>query len=440
MNFFVADVRTGVGPFVAIYLAKNHWTPVQIGVSLAAAELAGVLTQAPGGALVDRLRSKRALMIVALCVLSVCALLIARFPQPGIVDTAQVLLGMTGSIFGPGISAITLGLVGHAVLGARTGRNASFGSAGNLIAAVTMGLIGYYDSTRTIFYFVALLSVPTIFAVLGIRGDEIDFERARGGTSGKSVAGGISGLKKLFSDKRIGIFAAMTILFHTANGAMLASMGEIVSAKAIRSSDLWMGSFVTVPQIVMALIGATVGKMADKYGRKPVLLAGFVFLPIRAILASVSQNPEWLTAVQVLDGISAGVFGIVGVLMIADCTEGTGHYNLALGTMGAAVGIGASISTVVAGVAVQHSGFKLAFLALGAFGVLSTLILWLKMPETRPVSPRSPTPVIPAHARQASATRQTWFKAVNFNFGFISRPGRVVRSHGRARLRSGKES
>ncbi len=164
---------------------------------------------------------------------------------------------------------------------------------------------------------------------------------------------------------------------------MLACTGEIVSKSAAKSSDLWMGTFVTVPQIVMAVIGASVGEIADAYGRKPILLLGFIFLPLRAILAAFTADPRWLTALQVLDGFSAGIFGIVGVLMIADLTEGTGHYNLALGTMGAAVGIGASLSTAAEGWVVQHSGFHAAFLTLSIFGLIWFLVLWWFMPETR---------------------------------------------------------
>src|SRR4051795_6186658 len=172
-NFFISDVRTGVGPFIAIYLSNMHWNVAQIGVALTIAEVAGVLTQAPGGALMDSLRSRRAALAIAVVLLSISALLLALFPNLWVVFTAQAVLGVTGSVFGPGISAITLGLVGYKCLGVRTGRNAGFGSAGNVVAAASMGAIGYFLGIRSIFFLVAILTVPTILCLSAIRGDEI---------------------------------------------------------------------------------------------------------------------------------------------------------------------------------------------------------------------------------------------------------------------------
>ncbi len=385
LNFFIADVRTGVGPFVAIYLANNKWNPTQVGMALTAAELAGVITQAPGGALTDRIPSKRLIVGVGLLLLTISALCIALFPNLPVVITAQSVLGITGSMFGPGISAITLGLIGYKCLGARTGRNAGFGSAGNVVAAVSMGLVGYYWSTKAIFFMVAILSVPSMISLLCIRGDEIDPERARGvdvdHLHGKPVKS--PSLRELFCDRRLLIFAVLTIFFHLGNGAMLAQMGELMAKGREKQSALWMSAIVTVPQIIMALIGPSVGKIADAYGRKPILVFGFIFLPLRAVLCALTSNPYYYVGFQVFDGLAAGIFGIVGVLMIADLTRGSGRYNFALGTIGAAVGVGASISTTAAGFITTHYGFPAAFMSLALSGFIALLVLWLYMPETR---------------------------------------------------------
>jgi MFS family permease len=381
LNFFLSDVRTGVGPFVAIYLSGAHWSVARIGIALTAAEVAGVLTQAPGGALIDRLRSKRLVIGVAVLVLAGCSFLMSFITTMPVILACQAGLGVTGSIFGPGISAITLGLVGHACFGYRTGRNASFASAGNIFAAVTMGLLGYWFATRSIFYLVVLLAVPTLFCLLRIRPEEIDYDLARGGVAGKETTGGAI---QLLKDRRLAIFALMTVLFHLANGAMLATAGEMLTRSSTNRAVLSMGALVTVPQIVMALIGAPVGKIADLRGRKPILLVGFALLPLRAILFAFVRNAYWLIGLQVLDGFSAGIFLIAGILMIADCTEGTGHFNLALGTMGAATGVGASLSTLAEGFVVQRFGYTLGFLGLALAATLAFLVLAFLMPETRP--------------------------------------------------------
>src|ERR1035438_6003627 len=180
LNFFLADVQTGVGPFLAIYLAGYAWNEQRVGLALTVGGIAGILTQTPAGALVDHLRSKRALIAAGIVALTVGALLVAFVPTFWSVMSAQVLVGGTSSIFGPAICAISLGIVGHRLFDLRQGRNQSFNSAGNVVAALSMGLLGYFVSNRSIFFFVAFCTLPTLFALRKIRADEIDYERACG--------------------------------------------------------------------------------------------------------------------------------------------------------------------------------------------------------------------------------------------------------------------
>src|ERR1700685_1645754 len=185
LNFFLADVQTGVGPFLAIYLAGYRWNEESVGLALTVGGIAGILTQTPAGALVDRLRSKRALIAAGIVALAVGALLIALVPSFWSVMSAQVLIGGTSSIFGPAICAVSLGIVGRQLFDRRQGRNQTFNSAGNVVAAVSMGLLGYFISNRSIFFFVSVCSLPTILSLVGIRPDQIDYERARGGKEGE---------------------------------------------------------------------------------------------------------------------------------------------------------------------------------------------------------------------------------------------------------------
>src|ERR1035441_1271137 len=160
LNFFLADVQTGVGPFLAIYLAGYRWNEESVGLALTVGGIAGILMQTPAGALIDRLRSKRALIAAGTVALAAGALLIALAPTFWSVMSAQVLIGGTSSIFGPAICAVSLGIVGHQLFDRRQGRNQSFNSAGNVVAAVSMGLLGYFVSNRSIFFFVAVCAIP----------------------------------------------------------------------------------------------------------------------------------------------------------------------------------------------------------------------------------------------------------------------------------------
>jgi MFS family permease len=188
LNFLLADVQTGVGPFLAIYLAGYGWDEQRVGIALTVGGIAGILTQTPAGALVDHLRSKRALIAAAIVALATGALLIAFLPNYWSVMSAQALIGGTSSVFGPAICAVSLGIVGHQLFDRRQGRNQAFNSAGNVAAAVSMGLLGYFVSNRSIFFFIAICAFPTILTLLLIRPEEIDYERARAGRKATKTA------------------------------------------------------------------------------------------------------------------------------------------------------------------------------------------------------------------------------------------------------------
>ena len=382
LNFLLADVRTGVGPFLAIYLAGYKWDEERVGLALTVGGIAGILTQTPAGALVDFLRSKRALVAVGVAALAAGALLIALFPSFWPLMGAQVLIGGTSSIFIPAICAMSLGIVGHAAFDTRQGRNQTFNSAGNVAAAVLMGLLGYLVSNRSIFFFVVALAVPTILILLLIKPAEIDYQLARGANDGEK-GGKAESVWVLFRDRPLVIFLTCAVMFHFANAAMLPLLGELLAKGQGRSSMLFMSACVVTTQFVITLLSSWSGRKAGTWGRKPLLLIAFGVLPIRGILYTLTSNTELLVAIQVLDGIGAGIFGVVSVLVIADLTRGTGRFKLTLGAITTAVGIGASLSQVIAGGIVHRVGSHAGFLFLAAVASAAFAILYFLMPETR---------------------------------------------------------
>jgi predicted MFS family arabinose efflux permease len=381
LNFLLADVQTGVGPFLAIYLAGYKWDEERVGLALMVGGIAGILTQTPAGALVDFLRSKRGLVGVAVTALAAGALLIALFPSFWPVMGAQVLIGGTSSVFLPAICAMSLGIVGRAAFDTRQGRNQTFNSAGNVIAAVSMGLLGYFVSNRSIFFFVAVFAIPTIFVLLLIRPADIDYEVARGATNGEK-GGKAESVRVLFQDHPLVIFLVCAVMFHFANAAMLPLLGEMLAKGQGRSSMMFMSACVVTTQFVITLIAAWSGREAGTWGRKPLLLIAFGVLPIRGVLYTLTSNTDWLVAIQIMDGVGAGIFGVVSVLVIADLTRGTGRFNLTLGAITTAVGIGAALSQVIAGSIVHHVGFRAGFLFLAGVASAAFAILYFFMPET----------------------------------------------------------
>jgi MFS family permease len=393
LAFFLADVKGGVGPFLAIYLqASRHWNSASIGMALAATAVTGVIAETPAGALVDRLRQKRELVAVAALLIAVACLATVWFWSTAGVMAAQGLVGLVGAVFQPALAGISLGLVGYERLDRRIGRNESISHAGNVVTALSAGLLGYLVSQSWIFYTVAAVSVVSAATAFAIRGDEIDYELARGGErehvtqAARNVphAGThVSGVRQLLTDRRILIFTASAVVWNFANAAMLPLVGERISVGKPQSSTLLMSAGIIVAQFVMVPVAALAGRLTDLWGHKPIFLIAFISLPIRGVLFTLSDQPSFVIPVQILDGVGAAVFGVLSVLVVADLTKGTGHFNLTQGAIATATGIGGSLSLLLAGLIVEYAGYQAAFLSLAGVATVALLIFWTLMPETK---------------------------------------------------------
>jgi MFS family permease len=381
--FLVADVQTGFGPFVSVYLTTQKWTQVDIGLVLSAAGFISLIGQMPGGALVDSARSERFVAGLGVGAICVAALAYAAMPIFPVVLSAASLQALASCVLGPAIAAISLGLVGHAAIGERLGRNARFASVGNGIAAAAMGACGYLLSARAVFIVTVLLLIPALVALRTIAGGEIDPERAHGASRRPSNKVR-SKPGDLMQSRPMLIFAGCLLLFHMANAAMLPLVGSTVTMRSPRWAELLIAACIVVPQIVVAALSPWMGRRAQIWGRRPLLLIGFAALPIRGLLFAMVNNPELLVFVQLLDGVTAAVFSVMVPLVVADITRGTGHFNLGLGIVGTFVGIGASVSATLAGYITDHFGAPWAFAGLAAIALTGWTAVWMLMPETRP--------------------------------------------------------
>ena len=382
--FFLADVQTGFGPFISVYLTSQKWTQVDIGLVLSVAGLVSLLAQVPGGALVDAARSERLVAAVALGGIAAAALAYAAWPIFPVVLAAAVLHALSSCVLGPCIIAMSLGLVGHTALGRRLGRNARFASIGNGLAAAAMGACGYVFGPRSVFLVTAALFVPTMLALSRIRPKEVDPEWAHGGPSAINVDARQATLSTLLRSRPLMILAFCALLFHLANGSMLPLVGSVVTMRSSEWATIIIAACIVVPQLVVAALSPRVGHRVEVFGRRPILLLAFFALPIRGLLFATVTNPYALVAVQLLDGITAAAMGITVPLMIADLTRGTGHFNLVQGVVATAVGIGASTSPTIAGYLTDHFGSSTAFLGLALIASLAFVAVWLLMPETKP--------------------------------------------------------
>jgi len=383
MNFFIADVQTGFGTFVAFYLAELGWPQSNIGLALSAAGIAGMISQIPGGAIADAISWKRGLAAVGVLITGASALLLGLAPNFISVFLAQILQGATAGIITPAIGAISLGLVGRRAISVRTGRNYRYAAAGHASTAALMGAAGAYVSTRSIFLAAAALCVPALIALSFIRGEEIDYARARNAAKSKDTVT-TARVLDLVKNRKLVLFTAATLLFQLADASILPVMGENLVAAKYSQAAIWMSGLIIAPQVVVAVLAPWVGFHSEKRGRRPLLLLGFGLEPIRAVLLAFTSAYPLLVVGQILSGITGAVIGVLTILVIADLTAGTGRFNLAVGAVGTMSAIAASASTSAAGFLFQAFGSRVGYLPLAAIAAAATALIWVFVSETKP--------------------------------------------------------
>lgn len=386
VNFLLADVRDGLGPYLSIYLLlAHHWDQASIGFVMAVGGIGAIVAQAPAGALVDRSTAKRALIIGGALTVTAGSLAMPLFPGLYSISVLQALTGIAGSVFAPALAAITLGVVGPRHFSRRIGRNESFNHAGNASAAAITGGLAYFFGPVVVFWVLAIMAAASVLATLRIPRDAIDHDVARGMDH---VPGGPhetpSRLAALLSNRRLMIFAATVVAFHFANAAMLPLVGQLLALHNKDIGTALMSGCIVAAQVVMVPVAYLAGAKADSWGRKPIFLLGFAVLTARGFLYTLSGNPYWLVGVQLLDGVGAGVFGALFPLVVQDVTHGSGRFNISLGAVTAATGIGAAVSNLVAGWIVVAAGYDAAFAFLGALAGAGFLLYLIAMPETAP--------------------------------------------------------
>jgi predicted MFS family arabinose efflux permease len=381
--FFLADVQTGFGPFVAVYLTTQKWTQIEIGAVLSIGGIVGLIGQMPGGAIIDAARSERLVAGLAVAAIGVSALAYVAWPIFPVIAAAATLHAAASCVLGPAIAAISLGLVGPGAIGERLGRNARFASLGNGFAAALMGACGYFLSSRSVFLATFVLVILTVIALTRIRDREIDPEQAHGAVTRAKPDPEATSVIHLLRQRPLLIFSGAVLLLQLANAAMLPLIAGIVTTRSSQWAPVLIAACIILPQAIVALTSPSVGRKAQQWGRRPLLLIGFTALAIRGALFATVSDPYLLVSVQVFDGVTAAVFGVLIPLVVADVAFGSGHFNLAQGVVGTATGIGASLSTVLAGYVSDQFGHSVAFIGLSCVGFAGLCLTWFAMPETK---------------------------------------------------------
>lgn len=383
VNFFLADVQSGLGPFLGIYLInKEGWNPASIGLVLTLGGAVGLLLNAPAGALIDRTRHKRGLLMGAAALTAVGTFVVTLTPSVTVVTSAQLMTGVAAVVLGPVIGAIALGLVGPRAFAGRTGRMQAFNHAGNVVGSTVYGLAGYLISLRAGFWIASVSGILVVIAALMIKSQLINNDLARGLAPKDAGDDQPSGLTLLLRNRPLLMLALVTMLWQLANGAMLPITGQKLAVGNSHEGALFQAALIIVAQLVMIPMAILVGRNTDRWGRKPLFIAAFVVLPIRGLLFTLAANTASIIAIQTLDGVGAGLQGALFPIMVADLTRGSGRFNVALGAATMIQGIGAAVSTTLAGAIVVAGGYATAMAALTGIAVLALILLIIGVPET----------------------------------------------------------
>jgi MFS family permease len=382
-NFFLADAAGVLGSFLATFLQQRHWRYDSIALATALGGLGTFLFQTPAGYFVDGTRKLRLWLIIASLVVGSAHGLLPLVPSRWwSVDPLMFVSGAAGALLPPLLAAIPLALVGYRRLNRVLGANQAWNHAGNIAAAATAMILVSRLSMSSVFYAVVVVSILAAASVLLVRRRDLDIGQASGlERHGAATAEQIS-MQRLLRSRTVLVLFVSTALFHFANAPVLPLVGMYL--KSLGGSDRQVAATVLTAQTVMIPVAWLAGWLCNVWGRKPVFAIGFLMLPLRIFLYSLTHSASVLVALQCLDGIGAGIYGVLIVAVCADLTRGKGHFNALNGLMATALSLGGMIGPLVAGSIIQRLGFGPAFYALSGLAAIGAIAFVLLMPETKP--------------------------------------------------------
>jgi len=376
LNFFMADMQAGIGPFLGIFLLSKGWQSGPIGTVMSLGGVAGMLMTTPAGAVIDSTNHKRRFVIIPGIFTVIASALILFSQNFWVVSLSQVATAIAGAAIGPAVVGITLGIVKQKGFNRQNGLNQAFNHAGNVVGAALSGYLGLKWGMTAVVLLAALFGVLTIFSVWMIPADSIDNKAARGMKTDAEQDEKASGLDVLLKCKPLLILAGALACFHLGNGALLPLYGMAAASKMQENAYMFVALTVIIAQLVMIVSSIAGMKIAEKKGYWMIMLVSFLSLPLRGLIASQMISEVGLYPVQILDGIGAGLQSVAVPGLVAHILNGTGRINIGQGTVMTVQGIGAALSPAIGGWIAQQMGYSAAFLILGSIAVIS-IALWI---------------------------------------------------------------
>ena len=401
LNFFIAEVVAVALPFVNDFLKDSQWRYDSIGFAAALGAFGTFLAQTPAGVLIDRVQKKRALLAAASIAVGICYFIFPSSPDyPWAVYALLFFSGVASAFFGPLLGTLALSLVGTERFGATLGMNQAWSHVGNIaVAVVTMAVAQYYG-IRVVFYTIGFVSIIAAICLIFIRGSELNKGRPASAyrkfpkpilkksalmkeePNSSQLGNQWEEFKDLFRNREIRILLISIICMHLANAPVLPLVA--LNLRAIGGTDQDLALLVFISQFAMIPIAWIAGTYCQNYGRKPFFALAFLLLPIRILLYAFIQNPKAFLAIQLLDGIGNGIYGVIIILVCNDLTRGKNTFNSLVGMTATTLALGGIIGPLAQGMITQHLGFVTSYVVFAAVAVIGAIFFLLKMPETAP--------------------------------------------------------
>ena len=384
LNFFMADVQAGIGPFLGVFLQSHGWHTEAIGAVMTLGGIAGMLATSPAGALVDATRHKRGVIVIAGVMTTLASLVLWFSHSYWMVAASQIFTAVTGAALGPAVAGVTLGIVHEKGFDRQFGRNQVANHAGNVVGAALSGWLGWRYGFSAVFTLAGMFGILTVISTLLIRRDAIDHDSARGlgGARAEEPEGEhASGFRVLLTCRPLLLLAASLAMFHLGNAAMLPLYGLAVVAAHQGNPSAFTAQTIVVAQLVMVVAACFANRLIQRIGYWGVILLAFLALPLRGLVAAMFMTAWGVWPVQALDGIGAGLQSVAVPALVVRLLQGTGRVNVGQGVVMTVQGVGAALSPALGGALAEHFGYACAFLVLGAVSI-GSLALWLLFATT----------------------------------------------------------
>lgn len=375
VNFLMADVAGGLGPFLSTWLKEvRGWNPGQIGVVIAVGSIVGAIVAGPAGAMVDRLGRPRLMLVLACVMILAGTLALLPFQAFMLVVMAQVIVAAGGALGVPATTGLTLSVVGKDGFSRQHGTNEAANHAGNVAAALAIGGLAWVIGPMSAVVVLAAMALATIGTLWLMDAKSIDGDRMRGRKRREKgeKRGATRGLLK---DRRLWTVFAVIGLFQLGSSAMLPLLGQRVIEKGGQGTS-WMSTCVIVAQLTMIPVAVAAGRLADRVGRRMLLIVACAVVTARCALAVFATGNYWLIPIEILDGLAAATFSVAIPVVVADLTYGTGRTQTAMGGMAMMLAGGSALASLAGGFVAQHMGYEITFAAMGVFPILAIGLLF----------------------------------------------------------------